>query len=113
MTARKGFTPRFVLTRTPRGTLRSLSVSMPLVDPYPDVLEEAMGIDYPYRADVILRQTGDAASPWRLEDRLQQPLTPTTYATRDKAEGAALVLATDRAGRLWLRSDVPPRFDRL
>lgn len=103
-----GFTPRFVVSRTPRGRLRSVSVPVPQADPFPDDLGGPF--DFPRRADVIVRQLPD--DHWALQDRLSQPLVDVTYEDVVEARARATRLAEERGGVVWLRSDRPRRFER-
>lgn len=107
----RGFTPRLVLSRTARGALRSVSFALPRVDPFPDVLEEAAGVDFPQRADVIVRQLAD--DTWQLQDRIENALHPVCFDDLTEARERAVDVATSRGGDVWLRSDRPGKFERV
>lgn len=106
------FTPHLVVSRTPRGTLRSVSMGVPYrPDPFPDVLEEAHGVDFPARADVIVRQLDD--DTWQLQDRLANALHPVCFDDITEARERAVLVAERQGGDVWLRSDRPERFERV
>lgn len=107
---RRGFTPRFVVSRDAAGVLRRLAFEVPPADPFPDDLRSPGGITFPHVADVILRQRRGAGPAWSIEDRLQRRLSPVTFGTFDAARVEAATIAASRQGDLWVWSDEPPRF---